>query len=173
MNSSKLIGKVLLTFFSMTIIFVGYLYYLGATVPVETIDEVLVDGQWVRYRDYNTDFPGDIRLYDAGPYGNPLYLSGEAGSAWFFEGTANAEVLAEDGTILWEGFVMSDERQVYDMIIPFELEADIGNYTGDVTLIIYQGDESDAEVGDNPQYSYAASILISNQNSIESAEEDI
>jgi len=163
MNQSNLIGKILLTFFSITIVFVGYLYYLGTTVTIEPIEEVFVGGQWVRYRDYNTDFPGDVRLFDDGVYSNasPLYISGEAQSAWFSESRTPAEIVAPDGTKLWDGNVITDERYLYEMTVPFFTEADIGDYQGDATFIIYTTEYTD----DNPdepmrQYSYSASIII-------------
>ena len=163
MKTSQTIGKVLLTFFSGTIIFVGYLYYLGATVPIEPIEETLVDGQWVQIRGETNDYPGIVQLFtdnlrlDA----NVLYIAGEAQSAWFSESRAPAEIIAPDGTVLWEGVVATDERYIYDMVVPFDAEAVIDNYVGEATFVIYTVAYTE-ENPDEPvkEYSYSTEISI-------------
>ncbi len=170
MKSSQLIGKILLTFFSGTIVFVGFLYYLGATASEQPVVETLVDGQWVRDRINHDEYPGDVRLLDEGTYSNaqPLFITGEAQSAWFTEIRTPAEIIAPDGTKLWDGSIVTDERYLYNMIVPFYAEAEIGDYVGDATFVIYTVAYSE-ENPDEPtrQYSYSANIIIAdseNQN---------
>ncbi len=179
MNTSKLIGKILLTFFTVTIVFVGYLYYLGTSAQVP-LEETLVDGQWVKYQDTSAGYPGDVYLsgqyeFTGGSYVNPVIITGEARSAWFYKGTAYAELLAADGSVLWEGFVEADEKYIYDMDVPFSAEIDIGNYAGEATFIMYHTDESTiVNETDAPySHSYSAGIIIADVNDYEEIEEDV
>lgn len=148
MNS--LVQNFFLTIFILGSVFMGFLYYLGATDPRVSPagefaeEEVLINGQWVTYRQEREDGdPGEIFIYDDGPHANPVFIAGEARSNWFSEAGALAQVIAADGSLLWEGQARTDERYVYDLIVPFITEADVGDYEGVATFIMYPGDESD------------------------------
>lgn len=61
---------------------------------------------------------------------SPVRLSGEAVGPWYFEGSFPVSVVAQDGTVLGQGFVSAQAEWMVDGLVPFtgevEFEAPAG-----------------------------------------------
>ena len=106
-------------------------------------DQALFDGQCREYRTYDWVHPGEITIDKKAQYASPFVISGKARSHWFLHQMADGQVMAPDGTVLWEGLVHSDGPSYLDMIVPFNAKIDVGDYVGEAVLIIRPGDVSD------------------------------
>jgi hypothetical protein len=65
---------------------------------------------------------------------SPVRLSGEAVGPWYFEGSFPVSVVAQDGTVLGEGFVSAQAEWLVDGLVPF---------TGEVEFAVPAGGSRD------------------------------
>ena len=130
--------------------FLGMLYYVNINQPTTPHEEVfmngeLIGGEWVTYREYSAEYPGDVILDDTGVYVGPsIIITGIAYSGWFDEGLALVQITSPDDTVLWDGFAINQSNYLLDMETPFETETiDVGDYTGSATLVFTQRTQAD------------------------------
>lgn len=107
-----------------------------------TETQTFIGGQWVNYLDESAK-PGEATLFRAEEYRSPFTLTGEAHGAWFSDRRAPARVYAPDNTVLWEGLAFATTDYVYDMMVPYSVYVDVGDYTGTATFVLYPGDRTD------------------------------
>lgn len=119
-------------------------------------DQANVDGQCREYRTFDRDYPGEITIDKKALYASPFVISGKARSRWFLHQMADGQVVAPDGTVLWEGLVHTDGPSYLEMIVPFTAKIDVGDYVGEAVLIIRPGDESDEPT----EHSHSIKITI-------------
>lgn len=116
-----------------------------------------VNGEWVKYQTYEDEYPGDISIDSGKTYSNPVIITGNADSDWFTSASAQVDIVDDNEAVIWSGLALTNELYVFDMMVPFEIRADVGDFTGNANLILYAGNESD-EVERN--YTFTTQIII-------------
>lgn len=104
----------------------------------------MIDEKKLRFKNCKLGEPGEMSIEDRGPYVSPVIITGKARTCWFHEQVTMAQLVTPTGSVLWEGFAVPRQLDMYDQVVPFETtQIDVGDFIGKATLFIYEANESD------------------------------